>query len=497
MTKSETILLFLVCLVSAAFPGATSHGHGQDQVTLKQEPEYQIEVSTRRALVDEIVQIRVVGLTAGQRITLSAEVEDPPGSLWQSSATFEANTEGIVDVTEQAPTAGSYGAVDPMGLFWSMSRVEWTDDDESRLPVVVEPVEPGEPLTVTLEAEVEGQPVVSAVVERLFADADVVRHPVREEGLVGALFVPPGAGPRAAVLVLHGGSCLPDERKAALIAAHGFVTLALQWCGAEGQPDRRTIEPGGVPLEYFGKAVDWLKQREEVAGAKLGVVGVSLGTEAALLAGAHFPDIRAVVSIKGGGVVFGNRWTLRGEPIPHVTPDAPDRLVWAFWSDQPDECWPSGLSSSLVYRRMMGEPIDLPAGQRISCVNTESRYVNYLLFKAFADPESLARAVIPVERINGPVLLVSGHADRVWPSTLFSEIVINRLQTNNHPFVFEHLAFPGAGHRISNPYLPTTLGRGGWLLMGGDAEGAALANEVYWPRMLEFLRTSLKGVNGS
>jgi dienelactone hydrolase len=493
MAKAETILLVLVCMFLAAFPGAASHGHGQGGIALEQEPTYRIEVSPRRALVDEIVQIRVVGLTPGQRVTLHAEMEDPAGSPWQSSATFEANAEGIVDVTEQAPMAGSYGSVDPMGLFWSMSRVEWTDDDESRLPVVVEPVEPGEPLTVTLRADFEGQPVVSAVVERLFAEADVVRHPVREEGLVGALFVPPGAGQRAAVLVLHGGSCLPGERKAALIAAHGFVTLALQYCGAEGQPGGAL---GDFPLEYFGKAVAWLKQREEVAGAKLGVVGTSVGSEAALLAGAHFPDIRAVVSIKGSGVLVGGRWTLGGEPIPHVTLDAPDRLIWAQRSDQLDECYPSGLTSTLVYRRMtMGEPIELPAGQQISCVNTESRYVNYLLFKAFADPEALARGVIPVERINGPVLLVSGHADRVWPSTLFSEVVFNRLKANNHPFVFEHLAFPGAGHRISNPYLPTTLGRGGWLLMGGDAEGAALANEVYWPRMLEFLKTSLASVN--
>jgi dienelactone hydrolase len=494
MTKAERILLVLVCMFLTTLPGAASRGHGQDRVALEQDPAYRIEISPRRALVDEIVQIRVVGLTAGQQVTLRAEMEDPPGSPWQSSATFEANAEGIVDVTMQAPMAGSYGSIDPMGLFWSMRRVEWTDADESRLPIVVEPVEPGEPLTVILKAEVEGQPVVSAIVERLFAEADVARHPVRDEGLVGALFVPPGTEPRAAVIVLHGSSCLPDERKATLIAAHGFVTLALQYCGAEGLPEGHL---GDFPLEYFGRAVAWLKKREEVAGAKLGVVGTSVGSEAALLAGAHFPDIRAVVSIKGSGVLVGGRWTLRGEPIPHVTLDAPDILRWAERSDQPDECRPPGVSSSLIYRWQSGEPISLPAGQEYSCLDWESVYLNYLLFKAFADPESLARAVIPVERINGPVLLVSGHADRIWPSTLFSEVVFNRLKANNHPFVFEHLAFPGAGHRISNPYLPTTLGRGRGLLMGGDGEGAALANRVYWPRMLEFLKTSLAGESES
>lgn len=460
----------------------------QDQVRREQEPGYRIEVSPSRALVDEIARIRVVGLHAGQRVTLRAEMEDPPGSLWRSSATFEANAEGIVDVTEQPPMDGSYGIVDPMGLFWSLSRVEWTDEDESRLLPFWPPVNPGEPLTVILKAEVEGQPVDSTVVERLFAGVDVVRHDVREDGLVGVLFVPPDTGPRAAVVVLHGGACQPSERSAALYAAHGFVALALQWCGAEGQP-----EGGLVPLEYFGKAVDWLKGREEVAGSKLGVVGGSLGGEAALLAGAHFPDISAVVSINGSGVLVGPRWTFGGEPVPYVTLDAPERLVWAFWSDQPDECWPSGLSSSLAYRHMMGEPVDLRGG--LSCVDTESRYVNYLLFKAFADPESLARAVIPVEGINGPVLLMSGYGDRVWPSTLFAEIVVDRLKAKNHPFVVEHLAFPGAGHRNPVPYLPTTIGRGGGLLWGGDAEGAAVANEVFWPRMLEFLKEHLVDEN--
>jgi hypothetical protein len=90
---------------------------------------------------------------------------------------------------------------------------------------------------------------------------------------------------------------------------------------------------------------------------------------------------------------------------------------------------------------------------------------------------------------------MSGYGDRVWPSTLFAEIVVDRLKANHHPFVVEHLAFPGAGHRNPVPYLPTTIGRGGGLLWGGDAEGAAVANEVFWPRMLEFLKTHLVGAN--
>ena len=52
------------------------------------------------------------------------------------------------------------------------------------------------------------------------------------------------------------------------------------------------------------------------------------------------------------------------------------------------------------------------------------------------------RATIPVERINGPVLLISGEDDQMWPSRTLAEIAMERLRAHRHPYPDEHIAYP-------------------------------------------------------
>ena len=48
----------------------------------------------------------------------------------------------------------------------------------------------------------------------------------------------------------------------------------------------------------------------------------------------------------------------------------------------------------------------------------------------------VAAASIAVEKINGPVMVISGTDDQLWPSTRFSEMVIERLEAHDHPFPY-------------------------------------------------------------
>src|SRR4051794_23525033 len=67
-------------------------------------------------------------------------------------------------------------------------------------------------------------------------------------------------------------------------------------------------------------------------------------------------------------------------------------------------------------------------------------------------------ATIPVERINGPVLLISAGDDRTWPTTRLSAIAEERLARHNHPYAVRHLHYPRAGHGIiPPPYGPATM----------------------------------------
>jgi hypothetical protein len=45
---------------------------------------------------------------------------DVAHQLWQSSAHFYADRQGVVDLARQASEGGSYLGLDDMGLFWSL-----------------------------------------------------------------------------------------------------------------------------------------------------------------------------------------------------------------------------------------------------------------------------------------------------------------------------------------------------------------------------------------
>jgi pimeloyl-ACP methyl ester carboxylesterase len=52
---------------------------------------------------------------------------------------------------------------------------------------------------------------------------------------------------------------------------------------------------------------------------------------------------------------------------------------------------------------------------------------------ALAHEPSVGPATIRVERIQGPVLLISGRADRIWPSERLADIAFQRLQAHAFP----------------------------------------------------------------
>jgi dienelactone hydrolase len=101
---------------------------------------------------------------------------------------------------------------------------------------------------------------------------------------------------------------------------------------------------------------------------------------------------------------------------------------------------------------------------------------------------AVERAEVPVERINGPILLVSGLEDRVWPSSTMADLVIKRLKEHGVQRTSEHLSFADAGHIINFPFLPTATR----IQLGGTVEGLARADAESWKRVLTFLATSLR-----
>lgn len=70
---------------------------------------------------------------------------------------------------------------------------------------------------------------------------------------------------------------------AALLASHGIPALALAYFDGPGLP----CALNDIPLEYFVKAIRWMRRQPEVDPTRVWLFSGSRGTEAELLVAAH------------------------------------------------------------------------------------------------------------------------------------------------------------------------------------------------------------------
>lgn len=291
---------------------------------------------------------------------------------------------------------------------------------------------------------------------------------VSDDGLVATLHLPREGGRRPAVIVLSGsdGGIASANLFGGPLAASGFAALCLAYFGMDGLPRHFSQ----VPLEYFEKAIAWLRAHPAVDADRVAVFGMSRGGETALLVGATFPSIRAVVA------------------------NVPSHVVWQ--GTQPD---PSIKKSSFTRAG-----VELPYASLVE-PRAGSSWREW--FEASL-PAAPAEAEIPVERINGSVLFMSGTEDGIWPCSRMSDLAIERLRKHRFEFAVEHARYEGGGHAIlmppyfvgpvENPWPSESYHRPHWmesgsppLQLGGTAEGNRLARIDAWPRMIRFLKEHL------
>ena len=409
-------------------------------------------------LMDDVVHIRLSGLPPRQPITIKARMR-LAGRAWRSRAVFVSDARGSVDLGRLAPVNGSYAGVDPMGLFWAMKMDEPASTPAEQTAAAALDLAP---VVTRFEAESsKGRSLASAELTRRWAKPGVRVTDVREGGLVGRLFEPAELGRHPGVIVLSGSEGGTKDWEAALLASRGYAAFALAYFKSGELPE----ELVNIPLEYLKNGLDWFRARGSVNGERVAVMGASKGAELALVLGATFPEIKAVVAyaptsavglgIDRNGVSKGSSWTYRGKPLPCMTPRATPAFTSQFAS---------------------GRPVRLRELHKTSLENKET----------------LEKATIPVENIHGAVLLISGGDDQMGPSSAHGDRVISRLRANKHPYPFQHLSYKSAGHGIYGYYIPTTVSTtsGRWAL-GGTPAGNANALADSRPKVLQFLRQNL------
>jgi dienelactone hydrolase len=281
----------------------------------------------------------------------------------------------------------------------------------------------------------------------------VVTQDIVEDGLVAQYIRPEGETGRLPAMIVLGGSeggTRWVRRAGAQFAAQGYAVLALSYFRADGLPAGLDL----IPLEYFGRGLTWLMAQPGVDRNRIGIYGLSKGSEAALLTATRHPEIRAVIAA------------------------SPSHVAWP------------GLSNPFILQSSWSE-----GGAPVPFVPYDTSQGFTSIFSIFQNSlPGVARhpdAVIPVERINGPVLLVSGEADGLWPSKTMADAIVARLRANNFRHRVENLSYPDAGHMTPTPpalgpTTPASLAQ-----MGGTVEGTDRARVAAWSAMLCFLRDAL------
>lgn len=284
--------------------------------------------------------------------------------------------------------------------------------------------------------------------------SDLKSAPVNDGDLVAELYTPTpsNAQRHPAIIVVSGsdGALSVARNLGANFARHGFVVLVLAYWGQAPSPS--SLE--GIPLEYFKRAIDWLGRQASVDPNHIGMIGWSRGAEAALLVAAHYPEIRAVVGVSPTSVVWPGlpkkpAWTLGGIPLPNIP---------------------------------LNGPGDGPFGS-----------MRDLFIVGLEHASQYPEAVIPVERIDGPILLLSGSEDRIWPAGKMAEQIVARLRQSRFPFAYTHIEYPGAGHAVFVGGI-TDIGHIGdnIQLFGGSAEANRSAWAHSWPSVLKFFDKALR-----
>ncbi|WP_344694047.1 acyl-CoA thioester hydrolase/BAAT C-terminal domain-containing protein [Sphingomonas cynarae] len=290
--------------------------------------------------------------------------------------------------------------------------------------------------------------VTTAASARSPLPSTATRIEVRQDGLVGRLHLMSGMRSQTAVIMLNGSDGgVPSARDADDLAANGYPTLALAYFQDwRGQPDGVPASLNDIPLEYFFRAIDWLKRRSEVDPARIVVMGQSRGGELALLLGSLRPDLAGIIAFSPSSRVWS------GIPA-YGAPPAAMRPAWTL------------AGQAAPFQDTAFDPA-LPMRQW------------------FERAKPIEAARIQVERIHGPVLLASSKADTIWPADTYADEIAARLRTRPGKARVINLTFDDASHLLMGIGPGITKmevpGAGFTFDFGGTAAGTARARAAAW-----------------
>lgn len=240
----------------------------------------------------------------------------------------------------------------------------------------------------------------------------MIKREINENGLVADLFYEENRINK--VIIMLGGSeggktWSRIKQPIELLVQRGYTLLSLAYYREQGLPG--TLEE--IPLEYFEKAFTWLSNQKGIVTDKFALLGGSKGAEVALLLGSRYPQIKTIVTFSPSSVVW------EGIPKKRFDLGKASKSSWSYQGKGlPFLAYPTPIS-------------------KVSLLTLQLRKIHE---SAFQDEAKVEAAAIPVENINGSILLISGTRDSLWPATQMSKQIEKRLASKGFEHNCKHIA---------------------------------------------------------
>jgi esterase/lipase len=186
----------------------------------------------------------------------------------------------------------------------------------------------------------------------------------------------------------------------------GYAFLAIGYFGAKGTPE--LLEK--IAIEDVHNSILEATKNSRVDGKRIAIVGGSRGADLALLVGSYYKDIDCIVGLVASNAIF---------------PGNTNHFTTSTWTFENKELSFIPVNDAAVPFLMKGKLRET--------------------FEAMLqDTVAVKKALIKVEHIQGPILLISANQDEVAPTTLMSNQIISRLKKYKFRFYNDHIAIEGS-----------------------------------------------------
>ncbi|MBD7912830.1 acyl-CoA thioester hydrolase/BAAT C-terminal domain-containing protein [Clostridium cibarium] len=382
---------------------------------------------------DEPVNIKLSGLLKNEKVTIRALSNDyycinasifdvGDKSIWESYATFVADENGNIDLENAQPIEGTYENINNMGLFYSMSVKK---NIKANVPTKLSDIGENRSYTITFQVENNGVVIASKEHKRIYCDSNIRSVDIIENNLLARYFTTKDNTPKPAVIILSGsdGRIEKAQAIAELFAMHGYSALALSYFALEGT----NVSLSCINLECVENAINWLKKQDTVIKNKIGIYGRSKGGEMALLAASMFKDISCVIANTPSCYIYEglktnkfpskhSSWMYKGNEIPYIK-----------------------FTFSILLKTL------------IKMMLRDKEGIAWMYSKLI-DKGNINEATIPVEKIHGPILMVSSSKDKIWPSKIHCKTIVKLLKKSNFKYEYKHISYEKSGHMLTIPY---------------------------------------------